>query len=430
MQRDHGLSGSGSAGDHREALVRRADRLVLLGLDGGDDVAHGVASGPGQRRHQRALADHHQLRVGLLAVQQVVLDADHPVAAAAQHPAADDLHRVGWEWRGRTARRPVRASRSPGARSRHHGRRSGRRSGPRRRCGPAGRRPDLRARRRARPAAWRPGRRRRRARRVRCRPPRVRRSCGRTGRATVRPGPPAGRSGSPRRAGVHEINMCLLDGKLALDVAAGGCSTKPRDPSRSARVSRRMILTEGKEHLSIRRFPPPGKSCDRLCVLAQQFVAAVRGQGGGEDLLGRTGPAGEKGPARNSPGTSLVTGGRRVQPRKPGPTRPYAALGSVRLKSCTVHSVCRPPAGELTTGIPAGDRSTSSPTRSVGWSISSWLMRRGLRGGERASSRRVRRGAVAGSSADVGHGSTVRSPRRPGDRRRRRGRRWPGPIRP
>ena len=95
VQGDHRLAGAGTTRDHREALVRGANGLVLLGLDGGHDVAHGVPTGPAQRGHQGAFADHHELAVGVLTVQQVVLDADHGHALAAQHATPDHLHRVG-----------------------------------------------------------------------------------------------------------------------------------------------------------------------------------------------------------------------------------------------------------------------------------------------------------------------------------------------
>jgi hypothetical protein len=43
MQRDRGLSGARAATDERDPGRRRSDRLVLLALDGGDDVAHAGA---------------------------------------------------------------------------------------------------------------------------------------------------------------------------------------------------------------------------------------------------------------------------------------------------------------------------------------------------------------------------------------------------
>ena len=82
VQRDDRLAGAGAAGDRHDALAGRADRLVLLGLDGGDDGVHRAVAGPGELRHQRALADDRQVGLGL-GVEQVVLDADD-LAAPAQ----------------------------------------------------------------------------------------------------------------------------------------------------------------------------------------------------------------------------------------------------------------------------------------------------------------------------------------------------------
>ena len=61
VQRDDGLAGAGAAGDRHDALAGRADRLVLLGLDGGDDRVHRAVAGAGELRHQRALADDRQV---------------------------------------------------------------------------------------------------------------------------------------------------------------------------------------------------------------------------------------------------------------------------------------------------------------------------------------------------------------------------------
>ena len=94
VQRDDRLAGAGAAGDRDDALAGRADRLVLLGLDRGHDGVHRPVAGPRELRHQGALADDRQ--VGLDAVvEQLVLDAEHPCAAAAQHPAAYDVVRGG-----------------------------------------------------------------------------------------------------------------------------------------------------------------------------------------------------------------------------------------------------------------------------------------------------------------------------------------------
>jgi len=74
--------------------VRGADGHVLLGLDGGDDVAHPGAAGALQCGQQGALADHHEVGAARL-VEQIVFDSDDLVIAAAQYPAAGDPHRIG-----------------------------------------------------------------------------------------------------------------------------------------------------------------------------------------------------------------------------------------------------------------------------------------------------------------------------------------------
>ena len=93
MERDDGLAGAGAAGDLGDAARGGPDRLVLVALDGGDDVAHLAAAAAGERRDQRAVAEHHDV-VGSLGHHQVVLGADHGGALAAQHPAAQHAHRV------------------------------------------------------------------------------------------------------------------------------------------------------------------------------------------------------------------------------------------------------------------------------------------------------------------------------------------------
>ena len=75
-------------------MVGGADGFVLFRLDGGDDVAHGTSPGPGQCRHQRSLPEDRQVGFGA-GVQQVVLQADDVVVAAAQHAAPDHVHGGG-----------------------------------------------------------------------------------------------------------------------------------------------------------------------------------------------------------------------------------------------------------------------------------------------------------------------------------------------
>ena len=98
VQRDHGLAGARATGDRDDTLARRADRLVLLGLDGRDDRVHRPVASARELRHQRALADDRQVGAGALqrlGVEQLVLHADDLRPDAAQHPAAYDGVRLG-----------------------------------------------------------------------------------------------------------------------------------------------------------------------------------------------------------------------------------------------------------------------------------------------------------------------------------------------
>ena len=195
VQRHDRLARAGAAGDRHDTLAGRADRLVLLGLDGGDDRVHRAVACPGELRHQRALTDDGQ--VGLhLGVEELVLDAHHLRAGAAQHPAAYDVLRLGGgglvEHRGRRGA-PVDQQRVPVgvaqadpadvARGRVDARDAGR----------GGRRPAPRAPRRAGRCAWRPGRPSRRARPARPRD--------RAGRARDPRGPAPGPLARTSRAG-------------------------------------------------------------------------------------------------------------------------------------------------------------------------------------------------------------------------------------
>ena len=56
MQRHDGLAGAGAALDDEHAVLRRADDLVLLALDGGDDVAERAGAATLERREQRRVA--------------------------------------------------------------------------------------------------------------------------------------------------------------------------------------------------------------------------------------------------------------------------------------------------------------------------------------------------------------------------------------
>jgi hypothetical protein len=86
------LPGARTAADQRRAGRRRADRLVLLALDRGDDVAHGPAGAAGQRGQQRAVADHPHALGDRAGREQVVLDPHHPRASGADDPAPHDVH--------------------------------------------------------------------------------------------------------------------------------------------------------------------------------------------------------------------------------------------------------------------------------------------------------------------------------------------------
>lgn len=94
VQGDGRLAGAGAAGDLGDRGGGGADHQVLFGLDGGDDVPHGVAAGLAERSHQGAVPDHRQLGAvqvrGQLGAHQVVLDPEYLAALGADDPAAHD----------------------------------------------------------------------------------------------------------------------------------------------------------------------------------------------------------------------------------------------------------------------------------------------------------------------------------------------------
>lgn len=103
MQGDRRLARTGAALDLGDRRGGGADHQVLLRLDGGDDVTHGVAAGLAERRHQGTVADDRELGAvqggGQLRTHQVVLDTEDlaPLGTddpAAHHPSGVDRGRA------------------------------------------------------------------------------------------------------------------------------------------------------------------------------------------------------------------------------------------------------------------------------------------------------------------------------------------------
>ena len=94
VQRDRGLAGAGAALHDEHAAGVGADDLVLLGLDGLDDVAHPAGPRGGHRGEQRGLADE-PLLLGAdrVPVEDLVVEGDH--AAAAQGDVAAPPYPLG-----------------------------------------------------------------------------------------------------------------------------------------------------------------------------------------------------------------------------------------------------------------------------------------------------------------------------------------------
>ena len=109
VQRDDGLPGARPALDDEDPARVLADDAVLVGLDGGDDVAHPPGPAAAQRRQQRGLAG----QVGLVdgvQVEHVVVQAHDPPAGGVQVAApghAAPLPRGGAVERLRRAGTPV-----------------------------------------------------------------------------------------------------------------------------------------------------------------------------------------------------------------------------------------------------------------------------------------------------------------------------------
>ena len=94
VQRDCRLTGAGTALHHHEALIGRTNDAVLLGLNGGDDVAHAAVAGLAQRMHEGTLALEFQAR-RVRCVQQLVLQAGDSTVARGNMAAAYDAVRLG-----------------------------------------------------------------------------------------------------------------------------------------------------------------------------------------------------------------------------------------------------------------------------------------------------------------------------------------------
>ncbi len=94
MQGHDGLAGAGSALDHEHAVEVAADDAVLLGLDGGDDVAHAAGAPLVERGQQRGLTvERGAVVVGeRVEVEQVVVHADDVAALGLQVAAPGHAH--------------------------------------------------------------------------------------------------------------------------------------------------------------------------------------------------------------------------------------------------------------------------------------------------------------------------------------------------
>ncbi len=96
VQGHRGLAGARSARDDQRALDVGADRFVLFGLDGRDDVAHAAGAVALERGEQRAFTgDREAGFVDGLLVEHLVVEADQLAALLGDEvPAANDRHRL------------------------------------------------------------------------------------------------------------------------------------------------------------------------------------------------------------------------------------------------------------------------------------------------------------------------------------------------
>ena len=102
VQGDHGLARAGAALDHEDAGLRRADDLVLLGLDGGDDVAELAGTAAGEDGEEGAVAAQAADALEPLVVpdaevaraEELVLDAEELAPVDREVAPAGEAHRV------------------------------------------------------------------------------------------------------------------------------------------------------------------------------------------------------------------------------------------------------------------------------------------------------------------------------------------------
>jgi hypothetical protein len=95
-QRRDRLAGARPALDHQDALQRGADDPVLLGLDGGDDVAHPAGAPGGDAGDQHGLAGQRPaVRLGQpVEVEDLVVDAGDGALPGVDVPAPDQAGRI------------------------------------------------------------------------------------------------------------------------------------------------------------------------------------------------------------------------------------------------------------------------------------------------------------------------------------------------
>ena len=94
VQRNDRLAGAGAALHEQHARHRGTDDLVLLALDGGDDVAESTGAARFDGRDQRSLASHFAFarRIGQFA-EEFVVDTEQGAAAGGEVTPALDTHR-------------------------------------------------------------------------------------------------------------------------------------------------------------------------------------------------------------------------------------------------------------------------------------------------------------------------------------------------